>query len=150
MVGRAGRCHGGPGAAGDLQGTYLSITGPQERSEAEPPGHSPPCPCPAQVGARPYVPPLLLPPLPDEPSASLVQTPLPQESLPPRPPTQALAQAPQLSPRLLNWSPHSPFTLQQSIPLTGTKGIFLESLLVHILPCYEPSMAPHCSPRIRS
>ena len=41
VAGRAGRCRGGPGAAGDLQGTCLSFMGLQSSQETQPPGPLP-------------------------------------------------------------------------------------------------------------
>lgn len=100
VAGRAGRCRGGPGAAGDLQGTCLSFMGLRS-SEIQLPGPLPTLPlsCPGECLST-HAPLMFLSHLcSDELSASLVQTQL----LPPTPP-------PSIHPTSRSWTRplHSP------------------------------------------
>lgn len=150
VAGRAGHCHGGPEAVGDLQGTHLSITGPPQWS----------CPCqtdPPQAGPCPHVPLCCSCHLcPDErpclwfthhnsgkPPSTLSQ---------PRPWPKPLTSGPDPLtglpiPTLPKPTPPPRPTHPSSSPFPSQepKDLSNKSTGSHPPPCCELSMAPHCS-----
>lgn len=129
MAGRAGCCRAGPGTAGDLQGTGLSVTGPPVWPG--PCRQTPPRLCPVrQGGDHPHAPRALLS-LPSGAAYVLGSDTPPQGKAGVHP-------APRLLPRPHNWSP------SWSLSPHGNQRISVTSPLAHTLPLLRPRYGSHC------